>query len=60
MANIFISYSRVDRPFVRELARRLQRIYGSDSIWFDEELHGGEIWWQRILHQVSICDPALI
>jgi hypothetical protein len=46
MVHIFISYSRVDRPFVQELARHLRRIYAAESIWFDEELHGGEIWWQ--------------
>jgi formylglycine-generating enzyme required for sulfatase activity len=56
MPRIFISYSRVDRPFIVELAARLRRIYGLDQVWFDESLHGGDLWWQEILSQIARCD----
>jgi formylglycine-generating enzyme required for sulfatase activity len=56
MAQIFISYSRVDRPFVEALADKLRRIYGHDNVWFDEGLHGGDIWWEEILEQIASRD----
>jgi formylglycine-generating enzyme required for sulfatase activity len=56
MARIFISYSRVDRRFVEALADKLRRIYGHDNVWFDEGLHGGDIWWEEILEQVAARD----
>src|SRR5215207_7545193 len=56
MARIFISYSRVDRPFTEQLARRLRRVYGHEAVWFDEELHGGQAWWEEILAQIANCD----
>ncbi|MFN8530485.1 MAG: SUMF1/EgtB/PvdO family nonheme iron enzyme [Anaerolineae bacterium] len=57
---IFISYSRVDRNLCVDLANRLRRVYGYESVWFDETLHAGEVWWQEILDQVRRCDIFLI
>jgi hypothetical protein len=56
MPTIFISYSRVDKPFVEKLARRLRRAYPNNSIWFDEGLYGGDIWWAEILEQIAVHD----
>jgi len=56
MPDIFISYSRVDRPFVQDLVKRLRRIYIGDTIWFDESLHGGQFWWTEILSQIKASD----
>ena len=56
MAQIFLSYSRVDRRFVEALADKLRRIYGHDNVWFDEGLHGGDIWWEEILEQIASRD----
>ncbi len=53
MAQIFVSYSRADRHFVEGMAAKLRRIYGHDNIWFDEGLHGGDIWWEEILNQIA-------
>ncbi|MBZ0307551.1 MAG: toll/interleukin-1 receptor domain-containing protein, partial [Anaerolineae bacterium] len=52
--NIFISYSRADRPFTRELAKRLRRAYM--EVWYDDKLHGGEVWWEEILTSIRECD----
>ena len=56
MAQIFISYSRVDRPFVDNFLPLLHEVYGYSSIWFDAELHGGQVWWDEILSQIARCD----
>lgn len=53
MTRIFISYSRVDRRFVEGLTDKLRRIYTHDNVWFDEGLHGGDIWWEEILDQIA-------
>ena len=53
MAQIFISYSRVDRPFTRKLEDSLRRVY---TVWYDEALTGGQDWWNEILNQIDDCD----
>jgi hypothetical protein len=56
MPRLFISYSRVDRPFVDDFVPLLRRVFGFENIWFDENLHGGQIWWEEILSQIAVCD----
>ncbi len=51
---IFISYSRIDRRFTRQLATRLRRVYM--EVWYDDKLHGGELWWDEILREIRECD----
>nr|MBC8445980.1 toll/interleukin-1 receptor domain-containing protein [Chloroflexota bacterium] len=50
MGRIFISHSRVDRPFVDTLVPLLDKGYA--SMRFDENLHGGQEWWKEILHHI--------
>ena len=40
MAKIFISYSRVDLQFVRDLYDVLQHMRPNDDIWYDKAPHG--------------------
>jgi Tol biopolymer transport system component len=54
MTRIFISYDRDDRNFTRQLASRLRRVFG--QVWFDENLYGGEDWWNEIRRQIADCD----
>jgi Tol biopolymer transport system component len=54
MSRIFISYDRDDRPFTRDLAGKLRRVY--DHVWFDENLYGGDEWWPEIRKQIAACD----
>ncbi len=56
MSRIFISYSRADRQFVDEIVPLLRRMYGHDSVWFDDDIHGGVDWWAMILREVARCD----
>jgi Tol biopolymer transport system component len=56
MTNIFISYDRDDRPFIRQLARQLRRVYGYDGVWYDENIRGGEDWWNEIRHEIAKSD----
>jgi formylglycine-generating enzyme required for sulfatase activity len=56
MARIFVSYSRADRQFADEFVSLLRRVYGHDSLWFDDDIHGGADWWRLILQQVTDCE----
>lgn len=56
MARIFISYSRVDKTVTKVLVDRLRRMFGHDSVWFDDEIVGGDNWWDAILDQIAACD----
>ncbi len=53
---LFISYSRVDTQFIHSYVTRLRRMFPGSFFWFDEELHGGDNWWNAILDQVESCD----
>jgi hypothetical protein len=55
MAKIFISYSRADRQFVDDLLPLLRKTYNYDSVWFDDEIHGGSHWWELILDEIAKC-----
>lgn len=55
MARIFVSYSRADRPFVENFVPLLRRVYGLDSVWYDDQIHGGADWWRMILDKVEDC-----
>jgi hypothetical protein len=57
MANIFISYSSVDRSAVEDLARDLQRL--GHAVWLDRALHVGQDWWDAILSELRGCDMIL-
>ncbi len=56
MTKLFISYSRVDTEFTERIVERLRRVYGLPNVWYDDELHGGQHWWNRILEEVTACD----
>jgi hypothetical protein len=51
---IFISYARQDQAAVETLNADLQR--ARVQVWMDEELTGGESWWDTILEQIRACD----
>lgn len=56
MARIFISYSRADRQFIDQFVPLVRRVYGNDSLWFDDDIHGGVDWWGSILSEIAKCD----
>lgn len=54
MANIFISYNRKSRAIVESLAQDLGDL--GETVWFDENLSGGQTWWNEILGKIRGCD----
>jgi formylglycine-generating enzyme required for sulfatase activity len=56
MARIFISYSRVDKPFAERFSARLRKMFPDVDVWLDSNLLGGDIWWIEILNQTAACD----
>jgi dipeptidyl aminopeptidase/acylaminoacyl peptidase len=56
MTRFFISYDRDDRTLTRQLAVQLRRVYGYNEVWFDENIYGGEHWWNEIRQQIATCD----
>jgi TIR domain/WD40-like Beta Propeller Repeat len=51
---IFISYARQDQAAVEALNADLER--ARVQVWMDQELIGGESWWDTILEQIRSCD----
>lgn len=51
---IFISYARQDQVAVEALHGDLER--ARVDVWMDQELTGGEAWWDTILEQIRACD----
>jgi hypothetical protein len=52
--NIFISYSKKNRPQVDSLSQDLKDL--GHVVWFDTELIGGQSWWDQILAIIERCD----
>ncbi len=52
--NIFVSYSSKNRPAVRALVADLASL--GHGVWFDQELSGGQVWWDTILNHLRTCD----
>src|SRR5262245_5208678 len=51
---IFITYSSKNRDRVAALADDLNAM--GHTAWFDQELTGGQAWWQEILSHILDCD----
>ncbi len=54
MSRIFISYSRQSRVVARSLAGDIEAL--GHTVWLDQELSGGQSWWDQILTIVRDCD----
>ncbi|WES65092.1 TIR domain-containing protein [Microbacter sp. GSS18] len=52
--SLFISYSSVDTAAVGALERNLESF--GKSVWRDDEILGGEVWWAAILEQIRGCE----
>ena len=51
---IFITYSRANKEPIEVLVKDLEEL-GHD-VWFDEELNGGQSWWDNILSNIRDCE----
>ena len=51
---VFVSYSSQNRAAVKALVADLASL--DHDAWFDQELSGGQVWWDTILSQIRACD----
>ncbi len=54
MRNVFLSYSRRNASEAQSLAGDLEAL--GHRVWLDQELGGGQRWWDQITSQVRECD----
>jgi serine/threonine kinase PknH len=55
---LFISYSSQDRSALEPLTAALRR--ARQQVWFDDDLGGGEAWWNEILEQIRSCEVFIV
>jgi TIR domain len=55
---IFISYTRTDAAEVHPLVVDIQRL--GHEVWIDQELTGGQNWWDTILSRIRSCDVFVV
>jgi hypothetical protein len=58
MPTIFLSYARRDAILVKALASDLQAL--GNTVWLDEEVSGGQAWWDHILEQIRACEVFVL
>ena len=54
---LFASYSSIDRDRIAAVVADLEAL-GHD-VWLDEQLSGGQLWWDEILGRIRTCDAFL-
>jgi hypothetical protein len=54
MPNISLSYSRNSEAIVKSLTRDVEEL--GHAVWFDQDLKGGQTWWDNILATIRSCD----
>ncbi len=54
MSKAFICYSRQSQEIVTTLAKDIEEL--GHNVWFDQELTGGQAWWNQILESIRKCD----
>jgi hypothetical protein len=55
---VFVSYSSRDEAPVQQLLSAFR--LANEQIWWDEELGGGESWWQKILAEIRECEVFVL
>jgi serine/threonine kinase PknH len=55
---LFVSYSSQDRSAIEPLTAALRR--ARQQVWFDDDLGGGEAWWNEILEQIRSCEVFIV
>ena len=54
---IFITYSRTNKEPVISLANDLEEL--GHQVWYDQEINGGQSWWDNILSNIRDCEVYL-
>lgn len=55
---LFVSHASQDRPAIDGLLAVLRRT--RRQVWLDDELGGGEAWWQAILEKIRECGVFIV
>lgn len=55
---LFVSHASQDRSVLEGLLVLLRRT--RQGVWLDDELGGGEAWWQAILEKIRECDIFVV
>ncbi len=55
---LFVSYASQDRALVDPLVAVLRS--AGQQVWLDEELGGGDAWWQTILERIRSCTVFVV
>lgn len=55
---LFVSHASQDRSAIDALLLVLRRT--RQGVWLDDELGGGEAWWQTILEKIRECDVFIV
>jgi hypothetical protein len=50
---LFISYARVDHPYCVQIVEIFENPH---EVWYDRRLLVGQLWWEEIKRQITICD----
>jgi hypothetical protein len=53
VVKIFVSYSHDDEAVAQAIEGYLRKAY--DDVWYDEKLHTGDSWWERIVGKIENC-----
>ncbi len=54
MAIIFVSYNRQSKEITTTLVNDIEAL--GHTVWYDQELSGGQAWWDKILSTIRGCD----
>jgi hypothetical protein len=54
MSSIFVCYNRQSEAIVKTLIEDVETL--GHTVWFDQDLTGGQAWWDHILATVLNCD----
>src|ERR1700693_4189604 len=60
---IFVSHNHLDNEFGTRLTQDLRRVLGDESAVFYDVLgglHGGEMWWEKIVEELTARDVFLL
>jgi hypothetical protein len=54
MSKVFVSYNRHSESATTDLVTDLEAL--GHNVWLDQELSGGQVWWEKILGRIRDCD----
>lgn len=59
-SQIFVCYSSKNRnrnqsDDVSRIVSAVRQVYGPGEVWMDEDLHGGQKWWDKIVEHIQQC-----